>query len=82
MASMAGSVPRREAEAGDVLVVNVATDNPLGLAAGDVLVAVGGREVRGLDHALGMLRSYQEDEQVQVRVLRKGQTVELDGTLR
>jgi hypothetical protein len=38
--------------------------------------------VRGLEHALGMLRSYQEDERVQVRVLRKGRTVELDGTLR
>jgi hypothetical protein len=29
-----------------------------------------------------MLRSYQEDDRVQVRVIRKGQTVELDGTLR
>jgi S1-C subfamily serine protease len=60
----------------------VAADNPLGLAAGDVVLAVGGREVRGLEHALAMLRSYQEDEQVQVRVHRKGQTLELDGTLR
>ena len=78
----AGLAEYFQAEAGDVLVTDVAADNPLGLAAGDVLVAVGGREVRGLEHALGMLRSYQDDEQVQVRVLRKGQTLELDGTLR
>ena len=70
------------AGAGDVLVVDVAPENPLGLAAGDVVVAVGGRDVRGLEHALGMLRSYEDDEQVQVRVIRKGQTMELDGTLR
>lgn len=71
-----------QAEAGDVLVVDVADDNPLGMTSGDVIVAVGGREVRGLEHALGMLRSYAEDEQLQVRVIRKGRTEELSGTLR
>ena len=71
-----------EAEAGDVLVVEAAEDNPMDLAPGDVIVAVGGREVRGLEHALGMLRSYTEDEQAQVTVIRSGETRQLSGTLR
>jgi membrane-associated protease RseP (regulator of RpoE activity) len=78
----AGLAEYFQADAGDVLVADVAADNPLALVSGDVIVAVGGREVRGLEHALGMLRSYQEDERVQVRVIRRGQTMELDGTLR
>ena len=77
-----GLAPYFQTESG-VLVVDVsAEENPLGLAAGDVIVAVGGREVRGLEHALGMLRSYADDEPVRVRVVRRGQTIELEGTVR
>jgi S1-C subfamily serine protease len=67
---------------GGVLVADAADDNPLGLRAGDVLVAIGGREVRGADQALRVLRSYERDEELDLRVLRRQQTVELKGRLR
>ena len=70
-----------EAEAGDVLVTEVSPDHPFGLEPGDVLLAIDGREVRGLDHALRMLRSYERGEPIRVRVLRRGETREVEGTL-
>ena len=70
-----------EAETGDVLVTEVSPDYPFGLEPGDVLLAIDGREVRGLDHALRMLRSYERGEPIRVRVLRRGETREVEGTL-
>ena len=70
------------AQAGGVLVADASADNPLGLRAGDVLLAVDGRDVRGADHALRVLRSYEGDEEVDLRVLRKQETIELKGRVR
>jgi hypothetical protein len=70
------------ASAGGVLVADAREDSPLGLRAGDVLLAVDGREVRGADHALRMLRSYEADEEVALRVLRRQETLELRGRVR
>jgi hypothetical protein len=67
---------------GGVLVADAEDDNPLGLRAGDVLVAIDGRDVRGADHALRVLRSYEGDEAIDLRVLRRQQAVELQGRVR
>ena len=48
-----------EAEVGDVLVYDVEPDNSLSLRAGDVILAVDGREVRDVDHARRIIGSYE-----------------------
>ena len=67
-------------EAG-VLVIDVDDDNPLGLMPGDVILAVGDREVDSLDRLRRVLGSYDADETVSVRVIRKGDEEVLRGTL-
>jgi hypothetical protein len=67
---------------GGVLVADAREDNPLGLRPGDVLIAVDGREMRGVDQALRVLRSYEGEDDVDLRVLRKQQTLEVRGRVR
>ena len=69
------------AEAGGVLVLDADSDQPLGLRAGDVILAVDGRELRRLDHALRVLGSYEGGEELELTVLRQEQSVELRGRL-
>lgn len=65
-----------------VLVTEVAEEATLGLRAGDVLLALDGREVTSADHARRILRSYQEDEEVRLRVIREGSEMEVLGRRR
>lgn len=71
-----------EAADGGVLVTEVSPESTLGLRAGDVLVAVDGREVRDPGHVRRILSSYQGDEEVRLRILRKGQEMEVLGRRR
>ena len=68
------------AESG-ILVIDVDEDNPLGLMPGDVILAVGDREVGNLERIRRVLASYDEDETVTVRIMRKGNEETLRGTL-
>jgi len=64
-----------------ILVIDVDEDNPLGLMPGDVILAVGDREVDSLERVRRILGSYEEDETVSVRIIRKGSEEVLRGTL-
>ncbi len=64
-----------------ILVIDVDEDNPLGLMPGDVILAVGAREVNSLERVRRILGSYEEDETVSVRIIRKGSEEILRGTL-
>lgn len=65
-----------------VLVTEVAAESTLGLRAGDVLLALDGREVRNADHARRILGSYELDEEVRLRILREGREIEVLGRRR
>ena len=64
-----------------LLVIDVDEDNPLGLRPGDVILAVGDRDVSNLERIRRVLASYDEDETVTVRIMRKGSEEVLRGTL-
>ena len=70
-----------EAEEGNVLVYDAEPDNSLGLRAGDVILAVDGRDVLDADHARRIIGSYEVEEELNLRVLRRGQPTELQGRL-
>ena len=65
-----------------LLVIDVDEDDPLGFRPGDVILAVGDREVNTLERVRRVLGSYEEDETVTVRIMRKGSEEVLRGTLR
>ncbi|GMR13825.1 MAG: hypothetical protein BMS9Abin29_2044 [Gemmatimonadota bacterium] len=65
-----------------ILVIDVDEDNPLGFRPGDVILSVGDREVTSLARVRRVLGSYEEDETVTVRIIRKGSEEVLRGTLR
>jgi PDZ domain len=65
-----------------ILVIDVDEDNPLGFMPGDVIVSVGDRDVDSLERVRRVLGSYDEDETVTVRIIRKGSEEVLRGTLR
>ena len=71
-----------EAEEGDVLVYEAEPDNSLTVLTGDVILAVDGREVRSVEHARRVIGSYEAEEVLNLRVLRRGQQTELRGRLR
>ena len=71
-----------EAEEGDVLVYEAEPDNSLSILAGDVILAVDGRDVRSADHARRVIGSYEAEEELNLRVLRRGQPTELRRQLR
>lgn len=53
-----------------VLVVSVPEKSELSLKSGDVILAIDGRTIRGPSHAMRVLRSYNSDEQVSLRIMR------------
>lgn len=65
-----------------VLVTDVNDDNPLGLEAGDVILAIGGREVDEPRDVRRILGSYELEEELTLRLMRRGEVVEIRGTRR
>jgi predicted metalloprotease with PDZ domain len=63
-----------------VLVADVPADSPLGLQPGDVVIAVGDREVDGPDHLRRILRSY-DDEPITFRIMRHEREMSVQGRL-
>ncbi len=64
-----------------VLVVDVPDPAPLGLKAGDVVLAVDGRAVSSPRQLLRVLGSYEPGEPLQLEVMRQKKRVTLKGTL-
>ena len=64
-----------------VLVVEVDEDSMLGLMAGDVVLAVGGREAETVPRVLRLIRSYDEDEPIRFRIIRMGSELVTEGFL-
>lgn len=64
-----------------VLVLDVADDSPLGLRAGDVVLAVDGREVADREDLSRILRSYEEGEEVALRIRRQDREMNVAGTV-
>jgi S1-C subfamily serine protease len=63
-----------------VLVVRAPDDDSLGLEAGDVILAIDGREVREPSHAMRILRSYKPDEELTLDIVRHGRSQSAAGT--
>jgi hypothetical protein len=57
---------------GGVLITEVDDDSMLGLEAGDVLLRIGDRDASTPDRARRILRSYQEDEEITLHIMRQG----------
>ena len=62
-----------------VLVVEVDEDSTLGLMAGDVVLAVGAREAETVGRVLRLIRSYDEDEPIRFRIIRRGNELVAEG---
>jgi len=62
-----------------VLVVEVDEDSMLGLMAGDVVLAVGAREVETVGRVLRLIRSYDEDEPIRFTIIRRGSELVVEG---
>ena len=60
-----------------ILVTRVAESSTLGLRAGDVLMAIDGREVRSASHARRILGSYESEEEIRLRIMRQGAETEV-----
>lgn len=62
-----------------VLVIRAPADGAFNLQDGDLITAIGGREPKGVAHALRILRSYQPGEHLTLAILRdrKAQTLEV-----
>ncbi len=56
-------------------------DETLGLASGDVILGIGGREVKNPEHVMRILRSYEPDEELSVDIIRHGRHETLTGTV-
>jgi len=69
-----------DAESG-VLVIDVNDDAALGLMPGDVVVAVGTREVDTVDRVRRLINSYEEDEPIRLTIIRKGAEQVIEGSL-
>ena len=64
-----------------ILVADVHPESKLGLQAGDVILRVGDREVTDPARLRRILRSYDPDEEVTLRVMRHKEQVTVTGTL-
>jgi hypothetical protein len=64
-----------------VLVADVDESSGLGLVPGDVVVRVGDRAVTTPDRLRRILRSYADDEEISLHILREGSEMTLTGTL-
>jgi len=65
-----------------VLVVEVDEDSTLGLLAGDVVLAVGARDADTVRRVLRLIRSYDEDEPIRLRIIRQGSELVTEGVRR
>jgi C-terminal processing protease CtpA/Prc len=65
-----------------LLVLDVDEDSTLGLMPGDVILAIDGREVEDQGDVRRILGSYEDEETVSFTVVRKGQEIMVEGTLR
>jgi S1-C subfamily serine protease len=64
-----------------VLVADVTDDSTLGLQPGDIILAVGDREVKDADHVRRILRSYGPDEDITFRIMRQKKEMSVRGSL-
>lgn len=64
-----------------VLVVDLADSAPLGLQAGDVIMAVDGRKVTSPSQLLRILGSYDDTEPLKLEVMRQKRRISLQGSL-
>ena len=64
-----------------VLVADAAEDSPLGLLPGDVVVAIEGRKVDDAGELRRILRSYNEDEEIEFAIWRDGAETRVAGTI-
>jgi len=64
-----------------LLVLEVPEDSPLGLAPGDVILAIDGRGVTSQRDVRRVLGSYEEDEAVSFTVIRKGRETTVEGSV-
>lgn len=62
-----------------VLVLEVRENPPLELQAGDVIVAIAGRQVDDAAHAGRILASYRSDEEISIEIRRMGQSITVEG---
>jgi hypothetical protein len=62
-----------------VLVVDAAEDSTLGIEAGDVILSIGGRAATTPAQVVRILGSYDDDEDISIRVRRDGREVEVLG---
>ena len=65
-----------------LLVLNVDEESTLGLMAGDVILAIDGREVEDQGDVRRILGSYEGEETVSFTIMRKGQQTTVEGTIR
>lgn len=65
-----------------VLVTDVDRSSTLGLEPGDVVLSVDGREVTSPGHLRRILASYDENEDIELTVLRDGEEVTFTGPMR
>lgn len=63
-----------------VLVAEVDDDSALGLEAGDVILTIGGRDVRDPAHARAILGSYRADESITFEIVRDSRRMTVTGT--
>lgn len=62
-----------------ILVLDISQENSLGLKAGDVIQRIGGRDIRGPEHAFRIFRSYEPDEAMKLEIIRHGKKMKLEG---
>ena len=69
-----------DAESG-ALVTDAEEDNPLGLEAGDVILAIDGRSIDSAGDVRRILRSYEEDEAMTLTIMRDGGEMRVSGSV-
>ena len=56
-------------------------DETLGLQSGDVILTIGGREVKNPEHVMRIFRSYEPEEALTIDISRHGRSETLSGTV-
>ena len=69
------------ADSGVLVVRGPQEDDSIGLASGDVILSIGDREVRSPEHTLRILRSYEPEEELTIRIIRRGRSETLTWTV-
>ena len=64
-----------------VLVLDVDEEGELGLRAGDVILAIGDREVESVRDVRRILASYRDEERVTFQVMRQGRRIQVEGRM-